>query len=56
MHDTVGEAVDDLSESLDLLRAAADPLGGVDLMCAGTHPFAQWSDQVVTCTPPTTTK
>lgn len=50
VHDTVGEAVDDLSESLDLLRAAADPLG-VDLMCAGTHPFAQWSDQVVTCTP-----
>ncbi|WP_420753342.1 glutamate--cysteine ligase [Rhodococcus sp. O3] len=50
VHDTVAEAVDDLSESLDLLRAAADPLG-VDLMCAGTHPFAQWSDQVVTRSP-----
>ncbi len=50
VHDTVGEAVDDLKESLNLLRRAADPLG-VDLMCAGTHPFAQWTDQVVTQSP-----
>jgi carboxylate-amine ligase len=50
VHDTVGEAVDDLKESLGLLRRAADPLG-VDLMCAGTHPFAQWTDQVVTQSP-----
>ncbi|MBF0661605.1 MULTISPECIES: glutamate--cysteine ligase [unclassified Rhodococcus (in: high G+C Gram-positive bacteria)] len=50
VHDTVGEAVDDLSESLSLLRRAADP-HGVDLMCAGTHPFAQWTDQIVTSAP-----
>lgn len=50
VHDTVAEAVDDLSESLSLLRRAADP-HGVDLMCAGTHPFAQWTDQIVTSAP-----
>ncbi len=50
VHDTVAEAVDDLSESLSLLRRAADPLG-VDLMCAGTHPFAQWTGQTVTPSP-----
>ena len=50
VHDTVAEAVDDLSESLSLLRRAADP-NGVDLMCAGTHPFAQWTDQTVTPSP-----
>ncbi|ANS30346.1 Carboxylate-amine ligase [Rhodococcus opacus] len=50
IHSTVGEAMGDLDESLDLLRRAADPLG-VDLICAGTHPFAQWSTQLVTRTP-----
>ncbi|EME62206.1 carboxylate-amine ligase [Rhodococcus ruber BKS 20-38] len=50
VHDTVAEAVDDLAESLDLLRTAADP-AGVDLICAGTHPFGQWTDQVVTRSP-----
>jgi carboxylate-amine ligase len=50
IHSTVGEAMDDLDESLDLLRRAANPLG-VDLICAGTHPFAQWSTQLVTRTP-----
>ncbi|MBA8962489.1 carboxylate-amine ligase [Rhodococcus percolatus] len=50
IHSTVGEAMDDLGESLDLLRRAANPLG-VDLICAGTHPFAQWSTQLVTRTP-----
>nr|WP_271209979.1 glutamate--cysteine ligase [Rhodococcus wratislaviensis]GLK34865.1 putative glutamate--cysteine ligase 2 [Rhodococcus wratislaviensis] len=50
IHSTVGEAMGDLDESLDLLRRAANPLG-VDLICAGTHPFAQWSTQLVTRTP-----
>ncbi len=48
--DNVGEAMDDLSETMSLVRRAADPLG-VDLMCAGTHPFAQWSTQLITRTP-----
>ncbi|MEV0947946.1 glutamate--cysteine ligase [Rhodococcus sp. NPDC049939] len=50
VHSTVAEAMDDLGESLDLLRRAADP-HGVDLICAGTHPFARWSSQLVTRTP-----
>lgn len=50
IHSTVNEAVDDLDESLSLLRRAADPLG-VDLICSGTHPFALWSTQLVTRTP-----
>ncbi|RJO76675.1 glutamate--cysteine ligase [Nocardia panacis] len=47
VHNTVAECVDDLSGTLDALRHAADPLG-VDLFCAGTHPFAQWSAQQLT--------
>ncbi|CAM3869304.1 glutamate--cysteine ligase [Smaragdicoccus niigatensis] len=47
VHNTVGEAVGDLSETLGKVRAATDRLG-VDIMCAGTHPFAQWSQQLVT--------
>ncbi|MFD4368563.1 glutamate--cysteine ligase [Rhodococcus sp. NPDC058521] len=50
IHTTVGEAMGDLDESLGLLRRAAEPLG-VDLISAGTHPFAQWSSQLVTRTP-----
>lgn len=47
VHETVGEAVDDLRGTMDTVRRAADPLG-VDLFCAGTHPFAQWSAQQLT--------
>ncbi|MFE7797113.1 glutamate--cysteine ligase [Nocardia sp. NPDC057440] len=47
VHNTVGEAVDDLSGTMEAVRRAADPLG-VDLFCAGTHPFAQWSAQQLT--------
>ncbi|WP_433682283.1 glutamate--cysteine ligase [Nocardia sp. CA-119907] len=47
VHNTVGEAVDDLRGTMDTVRRAADPLG-VDLFCAGTHPFAQWSAQQLT--------
>ncbi|MCP2277424.1 glutamate--cysteine ligase [Nocardia amikacinitolerans] len=50
VHDTVGAAVDDLSGTMDTVRRAADPLG-VDLFCAGTHPFAQWSAQQLTRSP-----
>jgi carboxylate-amine ligase len=45
--DTVGEAVDDLATTMRVVRRAADSLG-VDLYAAGTHPFAQWSLQLLT--------
>ena len=44
---TVGEATADLGRSLELLRPILDPLR-VELMCAGTHPFARWTQQKVT--------
>ncbi|WP_433198311.1 glutamate--cysteine ligase [Nocardia sp. CA-107356] len=47
VHNSVGEAVEDLRGTMDTVRRAADPLG-VDLFCAGTHPFAQWSAQQLT--------
>ncbi|MFI1915402.1 glutamate--cysteine ligase [Nocardia sp. NPDC020380] len=46
-HDNVGEAVDELRATQDAVRRAADRLG-VDIFCAGTHPFAQWSTQLLT--------
>jgi glutamate---cysteine ligase / carboxylate-amine ligase len=45
--DTVGDAVADLRRTLAVVRDAADALG-VDLYSAGTHPFAQWSQQQLT--------
>jgi carboxylate-amine ligase len=45
--ENAGEAADDLAESLDAVRAVGSQLG-VDLLCAGSHPFARWSDQQVT--------
>ena len=45
--DTVPQAIEDLSGSLQLVRSAADPLG-IDLFSAGTHPFAQWNEQQLT--------
>ncbi|MGW4369615.1 glutamate--cysteine ligase [Nocardia takedensis] len=47
VHDTVGAAVDDLRGTMDAVRRVADRQG-VDLFCAGTHPFAQWSAQQLT--------
>lgn len=47
VHDTVRGAVGDLERTIALVRDAAEPIG-VDLMCAGTHPFAQWTQQRVT--------
>lgn len=44
---TVGEAAADLERSIVELREVTDPLR-VELMCAGTHPFARWSNQKVT--------
>jgi carboxylate-amine ligase len=45
--DTTAEAMADLTDTLRLVRPLADDLG-VDLYCAGTHPFAQWSTQLLT--------
>jgi glutamate---cysteine ligase / carboxylate-amine ligase len=44
---TTGEAVDELAAMIDLVRPLADELG-VDLYSAGTHPFAEWSHQLLT--------
>ena len=44
---TTGEAIDELAEMIDLVRPLADELG-VDLYSAGTHPFAEWSHQLLT--------
>lgn len=44
---SVGEAAADLERSIAELRAVTDPLR-VELMCAGTHPFARWTHQKVT--------
>ena len=44
---TTREAIDDLSATLDVVRSITDGLG-VDLYGAGTHPFAEWSTQLLT--------
>ncbi len=44
---TVDEAVQQLAGLVDLVRPVADELG-VDLYSAGTHPFAEWSLQLLT--------
>lgn len=46
-HDQVRDAVADLDNMVSRARAITDDLG-VDLMCAGTHPFSQWFQQSVT--------
>ena len=43
---TVPEVVADLSASLDRLRGVTDDLG-LELLSAGTHPFARWESQQV---------
>ncbi len=45
--ESVPEAVDDLATTMRVVRKAAHALG-VDLYSAGTHPFAQWSLQLLT--------
>ncbi|SDS80263.1 glutamate--cysteine ligase [Paraoerskovia marina] len=44
---TVREAADDLERAITRIRSVTDPLR-VELMCAGTHPFARWDHQKVT--------
>ncbi|WP_091233680.1 glutamate--cysteine ligase [Microbacterium sp. 3J1] len=45
--DSVGHAVDDIAHAIAAVRAATDP-AGIELLSAGSHPFAQWYDQEVT--------
>ena len=47
VHERVGDAVADLARTIDRVREVVEPLG-VELMCAGTHPFSQWFQQEVT--------
>lgn len=43
----VAQAVDDIASAISAIRTVTDPMG-LELMCAGSHPFAQWFDQAVT--------
>lgn len=45
--DTVAAAVDDIADAIELVRTVTDPRG-IELLCAGSHPFARWYDQEVT--------
>lgn len=45
--DTVASAVDDIGDAIAEVRTLTDPLA-VELLCAGSHPFAQWYDQQIT--------
>lgn len=44
---SVAQAGADLERAMEEIRAVTDPLR-VELMCAGTHPFARWDHQKVT--------
>lgn len=48
--DTTGEAMEDLRRTLVTAREVARS-HGMELFCAGTHPFAQWSAQKFTDAP-----
>lgn len=43
----VADCGHDLQRAIDEIREVTDPLR-VELMCAGTHPFARWDNQKVT--------
>ncbi len=45
--ESVPEAMEDLTDTARKVRRHADTMG-VDLYSAGTHPFAQWSTQLLT--------
>ena len=45
--DTVAAAVDDIADAIAAIRTVTNPME-VELLCAGSHPFAQWYDQRVT--------
>ncbi|WP_406250022.1 glutamate--cysteine ligase [Microbacterium sp. M] len=44
---SVAHAVDDIAAAIAAVRAATGP-AGIELLSAGSHPFAQWYDQRVT--------
>jgi carboxylate-amine ligase len=44
---TVAEAVHDIADAIAAVREVTNPLK-VELLCAGSHPYAQWYDQQVT--------
>lgn len=46
VHTDVPGIAADLSEAMATLRTLTDPRG-IELMCAGTHPFAQWQTQEI---------
>ncbi|MGA7146884.1 MAG: glutamate--cysteine ligase [Microbacterium sp.] len=45
--DTVAAAVDDIADAIAAVRTETAPRD-LELLCAGSHPFAQWFDQRVT--------
>ncbi|SDH16330.1 glutamate--cysteine ligase [Microbacterium pygmaeum] len=45
--DTVAAAVDDIADAIAAVRTVTNPMD-VELLCAGSHPFAQWYEQSVT--------
>ncbi|MDE0546892.1 glutamate--cysteine ligase [Microbacterium sp. C7(2022)] len=45
--DTVAMAVDDIADAIASVRSFTDSRG-IELLCAGSHPFAQWYEQEVT--------
>lgn len=49
VHSCVPDAVADLAQLIRRVRGVVEP-EGAELMCAGSHPFAQWFDQEVTRT------
>ena len=44
---TVAAAVDDIADAIAQVRELTTPRG-IELLCAGSHPFAQWYDQSIT--------
>ncbi|WP_426183350.1 glutamate--cysteine ligase [Microbacterium sp. TWP3-1-2b2] len=45
--ESVAHAIGDIGNAITAVRAATDP-AGIELLSAGSHPFAQWFDQQVT--------
>jgi carboxylate-amine ligase len=50
-HHRVADAVTDLTDAIDDVRAVLDELGDYELICSGSHPFSQWYDQGMTESP-----
>ena len=44
---SVAHEIDDIAKAIAAVRAATDP-AGIELLSAGSHPFAQWYEQQVT--------